>query len=486
MELNQLTIKDAHEGLVRGDYSSRELVQVALDGIKKLEPKLNAFITVSDEAALAQADKADKKIKRGEPLEAVTGLPIGIKDLLVTEGIRTTAGSKILERYQPVYTATAVDRLIKAGAVIVGKTNCDEFGMGASGENSAYGPTKNPWDLRRVPGGSSSGSAAAVASGECLFALGTDTGGSIRQPASFCNLVGLKPTYGRVSRYGLISLASSLDQIGIFTRTIEDCATVLKIIADQDAKDSTSVKKAVPNYPAELESDPPTLRLGVPKEYFVPGMDPEVEQITRTAIKKLTELGFSVEEISLPHTPQALAVYYLILPAEASSNLARYDGIRYGLSVEAGAKTLDDVYKNSREAGFGPEVKRRIMLGTYVLSAGYYDAYYRKAQQVRTLIIEDFQRAFERVDLIITPTSPTPAFTLGEKYEDPLTMYLSDIFTVSANIAGLPGLSLPAGFAKGLPVGIQIMASHFQEDKILALAHAYQKETQYYKQTPKT
>ncbi len=485
MNISQLTIKEAHAGLKNKTFSCRELTEACLDRIKRLEPQLNSFITVTGTEAKRRAAAVDASIKQGDKINVLSGLPVAVKDNIMTRGIETTAGSNILKGYRPPYTATVVSQIEKASGLIIGKANCDEFAMGASGENSAYQPTKNPWDLKRVPGGSSSGPAAAVSSGECLYALGSDTGGSVRQPAGFCNLVGLKPTYGRISRHGLISLASSLDQIGIFTKTVEDCAEVLHKISGHDKKDSTSVKKTVTNYPEQLKQKLPKLKLGVPKEFFVDGMDKEVEKVIRKALDKYSEMGYEITEISLPSTPEALAVYYLILPAEASSNLARYDGIRYGLSDDAKAKSLEEIYRHSRAAGFGPEVKRRIMLGTFVLSAGYYDAYYLKAQKVRTLIIQEYQKAFEKVDCILTPTSPTPAFKLGEKYEDPLTMYLSDIFTVSANIAGLPGISIPAGFINDLPVGLQIMAPHFEETKLLQVAQAYQNETDWHRQIPK-
>ncbi|MBU0707798.1 Asp-tRNA(Asn)/Glu-tRNA(Gln) amidotransferase subunit GatA [Patescibacteria group bacterium] len=485
MELTRLTLKEANQGLSTKQFSCRELIQASIDRINSTDSKINAIITKTDSNALDQADKLDQLIMKGHKPTALEGVPVGLKDNLVTQGIKTTAGSKILEPYVPPYTATAVEKLNKAGAITIGKTNCDEFGMGASGENSSYKPTKNPWDLKRVPGGSSSGSAAAVSSGQCLFALGTDTGGSVRQPASFCNLVGLKPTYGRISRYGVIALASSLDQVGVLSRTVDDAAAILQCIAGHDKKDSTSLRKAVPNYTKEITDVSPKLKIGVPKEFFIDGMDKGVEELIKDVIQFYSDSGHEVTEISLPHTAEALAVYYLILTAEASSNLARYDGVRFGLSRDDKAKSLIDFYRQTRAAGFGPEVKRRIMLGTYALSSGYYEAYYLKAQKVRTLIIDDYQKAFKKVDCLITPTAPTPAFKLGEKYEDPLTMYLSDIFTVSANIAGLPAISVPAGLSQGLPVGMQIMGQHYQELQILQLAHLYQQKTKWQKQYPK-
>ncbi len=484
MNFSGLTVKEFNTGLKRRDFSCREVVDYYLKRIQQYNHNLNAFLTITDKEAKEKADLIDKKIKQGDELGGLAGITAGLKDNLNTRGIKTTAGSKILENYCPTYSATAVEKIADAGAIILGKTNCDEFGMGASGENSAYGATKNPWDTRRVPGGSSSGSAAAVSAGLCHFALGTDTGGSVRQPAGFCNLVGLKPTYGRISRYGLIALASSLDQIGIFTRTVEDNAMVLQTIAGFDKYDSTSAKKSVPRYYDELSDETPKLKIGIPDEFFIDGMDKGLENTLKASVEKMTKLGFEVESVSLPHTPEALAVYYLILPAEASSNLARYDGIRYGLSAKDKAKKLEDIYQLTRTEGFGPEVKRRIILGTYVLSSGYYDAYYLKAQKVRSLIIKDYQKVFERVDCLLTPTSPTPAFKLGEKYEDPLTMYLSDIFTVSASIAGLPAISIPAGFSGDLPVGMQLIAPHYQESMLYQIARFYQMNTKWHKKSP--
>ncbi|HEC36451.1 MAG TPA: Asp-tRNA(Asn)/Glu-tRNA(Gln) amidotransferase subunit GatA, partial [Anaerolineae bacterium] len=411
------------------------------------------------------------------------GIPLAVKDVLCTAGVPTTCGSRILEDFVPPYDATAVARLKAARAVLLGKTNTDEFAMGSSTENSAFFPTRNPWDLSRVPGGSSGGSAAAVAAGECLGALGTDTGGSVRQPAAFCGVVGLKPTYGRVSRYGLVAFASSLDQVGVLAKDVTDTAILLGVIAGHDPLDSTSVDASVPDYTAALTGDIRGVRIGVPREYFIPGMQPEVEAAVRAALDQLADLGAEVIEVSLPHTDYALPAYYLIAPAEASANLARYDGVRYGLRVEQ--PTLEATYEATRGQGFGPEVKRRIMLGTYALSAGYYDAYYLKAQKVRTLIKQDFDRAFERVDVIVAPTTPTTAFRLGEKVDDPIQMYLSDVFTLAANLAGICGVSLPCGFdGEGLPIGMQVMGPAFGEETILRVAHAYEQATQWHKRRP--
>ncbi|MFA5106792.1 MAG: Asp-tRNA(Asn)/Glu-tRNA(Gln) amidotransferase subunit GatA [Patescibacteria group bacterium] len=484
MDSLYLTIEEARRGLAEKKYSSHELIQASLDRISALNPKLNAFLTVTAETALAQADEIDAKRLRGDQLSPLAGLPLAVKDVLATRGVRTTAGSKILEQYIPPYTATAVQRLFDAGAIMVGKTNCDEFAMGSSGEWSAYGPTRNPWNTERVPGGSSSGSAAALASGMCLSALGTDTGSSVRQPAGFCNLVGLKPTYGRVSRYGLIAMASSLDQVGIFARTVEDSALILETIAGHDSLDSTSVSKTIFDLKESLKDVPKGLRLGIPKEYFIDGLDPAVETAIRKAIEDLRGLGFTIVDVSLPHTPDALAVYYLIMPAEASSNLARYDGIRYGLSLGDEAKDLIDIYRKTRAAGFGPEPKRRIILGTYVLSSGYYDKYYLKAQKVRSVIIQEYKDIFKTVDCLVTPTSPTVPFVIGERKEDPLQMYLADIFTVSANIVGLPAISIPAGFSDGLPIGLQLIGPHFQEHRLYQVARTYQAATSWHRQYP--
>lgn len=475
MDLNELTIKQAHEGLIAKRFSSVDLTEACLKQIKKLNKKINAFITVTEKEAIEQAKEADKRIADGEKIGILEGVPMAIKDNILVKNIRCTAASKILENYVAPYDATVVEKLKKAGAVILGKTNHDEFAMGASTETSYFGPTKNPGDQTRVPGGSSGGSAAAVASNMCIYALGSDTGGSVRQPASFCGVVGLKPTYGAVSRYGLIAMASSLDQIGSITKTAEDAKTVYEAICGYDALDSTTVEKpkTKPCLPAGRNQKPKTqiknLKIGLPKEYFVAGTDSAVEKCVREAAEKLRETGAKIEEVSLPHAEYGLAVYYIIMPAEVSANLARYDGIRYGYQTRE-AKTLLETYLKTRAEGFGDEVKRRIMLGTYALSAGYYDAYYLQAQKMRTLIKQDFEEAFKSVDCLITPTAPTTAFKLGEKIDDPLTMYLADIYTVSANVVGIPAISVPCGFAHKLPVGLQIMGKWFEEETILEVA----------------
>jgi aspartyl-tRNA(Asn)/glutamyl-tRNA(Gln) amidotransferase subunit A len=484
MELHELSIEEARELLDKREVSARELTQALLDRIQATEPKLHAYLTLTPESALAQAGEADKKLAAGNggPL---TGIPCGIKDVFITKDITTTAGSRILEKFVPPYDATAVARLKEAGAVILGKQNMDEFAMGSSTENSAYGPSHNPWDLKAIPGGSSGGSAASVAAGSCLFSIGTDTGGSIRQPASHCGVVGIKPTYGRVSRFGMIAFASSLDQAGPFSRTVAGAAQVLGAMAGHDPADSTSAPMEVPDYAAALSRGVKGLKLGVPKEYFVEGMDPEVEKTTREAIQVLEGLGAETVEISLPHTEYALAVYYILAPAECSSNLARYDGVKYGLSKREENADLIDMYFNTRSAGFGEEVIRRVMLGTYALSAGYYDAYYGKAGQVRTLIKQDFLDAFKKVDAIVSPVAPSPAFDLGQKIDDPLQMYLSDVLTLSVNLAGLPGMSLPAGFnAAGRPIGMQIIGPHFAEETVLAAGHAFQQATDHHTKRP--
>ncbi|MBI5016025.1 MAG: Asp-tRNA(Asn)/Glu-tRNA(Gln) amidotransferase subunit GatA [Deltaproteobacteria bacterium] len=480
-----LTSHTAHElrGLLdHREVTSEELTRAHLARIETVDPRIGAFLTVLPERAVEMARAADRRIQAGEA-GPLTGIPLGLKDVLVTKGVRTTCGSRILETFVPPYDATAVARLEAAGAVFLGKLNMDEFAMGSSNENSAYGPVHNPWDLSRVPGGSSGGSAAAVAAREAVAALGTDTGGSIRQPASCCSVVGLKPTYGRVSRYGLVAFASSLDQIGPFARDVQDAAAMLTAISGHDPLDSTSIDAPVPDFAAALTGDVRGLRVGVPKEYFVEGMDREVEAAVRTAIDTLRGLGAEVREVSLPHTEYAVAVYYLIATAEASSNLARFDGVKYGLRVDDG--DLLSTYKATRAKGFGAEVKRRIMLGTYALSAGYYDAYYRRAQRVRTLVARDFRAAFGEVDVICGPTAPTPAFRLGEKTDDPLQMYLSDIFTIPCNLAGLPGISLPCGFtAGGLPVGLQLLGAPFTEETLLRAAHAYEQATDWHTRAP--
>ncbi len=487
--LHELTIHQAAALLRTGEITASELTEAVLDRILAVDNAIKAYLTLLPEVAVEQAAAADATIATArrngdlETLPALTGIPVAIKDVITVEGVPLTAGSKILESYIPPYDATVITRLRAAGAIILGKTNTDEFAMGSSTENSAYFTTHNPWDLERVPGGSSGGSAAAVAAGECLGALGSDTGGSVRQPAALCGVVGLKPTYGRVSRYGLAAYASSLDQIGPFAKDVTDAAWLLDAIAGYDPQDSTSV--AVPLHKPAFSEKPGLsgLRIGVPREYFVPGMQPEVEAAVRAAIRTMGELGAEVREISLPHTDLALPVYYIIAPAEASANLARYDGIRYGLS--APADSLWETYRRTRGEGFGPEVKRRIMLGAYALSAGYYDAYYLKAQQVRTLIKADFDAALREVDVIACPTTPTTAFRIGEKADDPLSMYLSDIFTLSLNLAGLPGMSLPCGFDDaGLPIGLQLIAGAFQEPRLLAAAYAYEQATEWHRRKP--
>ncbi len=482
MKLDHLTIHQASTLLRQGKISSVELTQAVLDRILAVENDVRAYLTLTPELALDQAREADARLHSGDAASPLLGIPMAIKDVLCTEGIPTTCGSRILESFVPPYDATVVAKLRQAGAVLLGKTNMDEFAMGSSTENSAFFPTHNPWDLGRVPGGSSGGSAAAVAAGEAIFALGTDTGGSVRLPAAFCGVVGLKPTYGRVSRYGLVAFASSLDQVGTFTRDIADCALVLAAIAGYDRRDSTSVNAPVPDYVGNLAGGVQGLRLGIPKEYFVAGMEPGVEATVRAAIAKLEELGAIVTEVSLPHTRYALPVYYLIAPAEASANLARYDGVKYGLSVQE--ETLWDTYLQTRGQGFGPEVKRRIMLGTYALSAGYYDAYYLKAQKVRTLIKGDFDVAFRQCDALLAPVSPTVAFRLGEKLADPLAMYLSDVCTLSVNLAGICGLSIPCGFSEGMPVGLQIIGKAFDEETILRVGYAYEQATEWHRQKP--
>ncbi len=474
MHLTQLTINVVRSGVQDRTTTAFALAESHYARIEKEDGKIGAFLTICKDRALATADRIDRMAAEGRPLPALGGVPVAIKDVMSTRGVRTTAGSKMLGKYIPPYDCTAVARMEAAGAVVLGKTNCDEFAMGSSNENSAFYPVHNPRALDRVPGGSSGGSAAAVAADMAVVALGSDTGGSIRQPAAFCGVVGLMPTYGRVSRYGLIAFASSLDHIGPLTKTVKDAATVLKVIAGRDPMDSTSADLPVPDYAAELEKPVRGLRLGVAKEYFGDGLDDEVRQAVESAIDKLSGLGCEVVPVSLPHTAYAIPAYYLIATAEASSNLARYDGVRYSYRAP-GVKTLSEMYRRSRDEGFGAEVKRRIMLGTYALSAGYYDAYYLKAQKVRTLLTRDFEDAFRKVDAIVTPTSPTSAFRLGEKSEDPLAMYLADIYTVTADLAGIPGISVPCGVTREkLPIGLQILGKHFDEATILRVAHAYE------------
>jgi len=485
--LNGLTISELVAKLAGGEISSRAATQACLDQVGRVDGRIRAFISYDAADALAQAGAADRALAAGQThtQRPLLGVPIATKDVIAVKGQPLNCGSKILGHFISPYDATVIEKLKAAGAVVFGRLNMDEFAMGSSTENSAFQVTRNPWDLTRVAGGSSGGSAAAVASDQCLAALGSDTGGSIRQPASFCSCVGLKPSYGRVSRYGLVAYASSLDQIGCFGKQVRDTATVLEVLAGPDARDSTSVPRPVPPYTAALTGDIRGLKVGLPKEYLIGGLDPEVKQAVDAAIQKLGALGAELVEISLPHTDYAIAAYYIIATAEASTNLARFDGIRYGARVE-GADPIE-LYSKTRGAGFGPEVKRRIILGTYVLSSGYYDAYYLRAQKVRTLIRADFLTAFEQVDAIVTPTAPTPAFTVGEKSEDPLQMYLSDIFTISCNLAGICGISVPCGFTAGtprLPIGLQLLGKPFGEETILRIAHTFEQSTNWHKDRP--
>jgi len=474
MELTNLTITQTHDKLTKKEFSAIELATAFLEKIDKEDKKISAFLTLTRDLALSQAKEIDDRILEGREISVLAGVPMAVKDNILVENVRCTAGSKILENYIAPYDATVIKKLKSQGAVILGKTNLDEFAMGSSTENSGFFPTKNPHDLTRVPGGSSGGSAATIAANLSVFALGSDTGGSIRQPASFCGVAGLKPTYGAISRYGLIAFASSLDQIGPLTKTVEDCRIVFEAISGKDEMDSTSLNLKFKNQNSKPQFKIQNIKIGVPKEYFIKGMNVEVEKIIKKAVKKIENLGAKIEEISLPHAEYALPCYYIIAPSEASANLARFDGIKYGYSQKA-AKDLMEVYLQSREKGFGAEVRRRIMLGTYALSAGYYEAYYKRAQKVRTLIKEDFQEAFEKVDLILTPVSPSVAFKLGEKISDPLTMYLSDIFTIAVNLAGLPALSLPCGKVNNLPVGLQIIGNKFQEHEILKVGEIFEK-----------
>ena len=479
MELYQRTAHQLHQMLLRKEVTSREITESVLKRIEEVEGRVHAYVTRTPELALEQAAAADARIQKGNA-GPLTGIPLAIKDVICTQGVRTTCGSHILENFIPPYDATVVEKLKAAGAVFLGKANMDEFAMGSSTENSSFGPTHNPWDLERIPGGSSGGSAAAVAAGECIASLGSDTGGSIRQPAACCGVVGIKPTYGRVSRYGLVAFASSLDQIGPFSKDVRDTAMVLNVISGHEPRDSTSMNLPVPDFTQALADDARGMVLGIPRESSGEGLDPEVSSAVQRAIEILKKLGAKTVEVSLPHSEYALAVYYIIAPCEASSNLARFDGVKYGFRAK-GIQDLQDMYQETRWQGFGTEVKRRIMLGTYALSAGYYDAYYLKASRVRTLIRDDFEKAFEKCDVIVMPTAPTPAFKLGEKVDDPLQMYLSDIFTIPCNLAGIPGLSLPCGFTReGLPIGLQILGNHFQEEKILRAAYAFEQNTEYH------
>jgi aspartyl-tRNA(Asn)/glutamyl-tRNA(Gln) amidotransferase subunit A len=482
-DLHKLTISQAHQLLKEKKVSSVELTKATLTHLAKVEDKVHACVTVTEDAALKQAKEADKFISSGK-IKPLTGIPALIKDNMCTRGIKTTCSSKILENFIPPYDATVVEKLKANKAVILGKTNMDEFAMGSSTENSAFFPTRNPWDLDRVPGGSSGGSAVAVATNEAIYALGSDTGGSIRQPAGFCSVVGLKPTYGRISRFGLVAFASSLDQIGPITKDVADCALVLNVIAGHDPRDSTSAPHPVPDYSKALIPELKKLRIGIPKEYFVEGMQKEVRASIETAISKLKELGAELDwDASLPLTKYALAVYYILAPSEASANLARYDGVKYGFSYQD-THNMWEAMEKTKQFGFGAEVKRRIMLGTYALSAGYYDAYYLKAQKVRTSIRREFDQAFQKYDALVTPTSPTVPFKLGEKVDDPIQMYLSDVCTLPINIAGLPAISVPAGFADGLPIGMQIIGKPFDEETILRIAFAYEQATDWHKRKP--
>ena len=484
MPLYELTAHELHEKLKQGEITSVGLTKSVYDRIRAVEDDIKAYITLTEELALEQAEKADELFKKGNDLPPLTGIPVAIKDVICTKEILTTCGSQILGDFVSPYDATVMQKLHNQNIVMLGKTNMDEFAMGSSTENSSYFNTQNPWNLATAPGGSSGGSAAAIAADAAICSLGSDTGGSIRQPAGLCGIVGMKPTYGRVSRYGLVAFASSLDQIGPLTKDVTDCALMLNVICGHDVMDSTSADVPIPDFTESLINDVKGLKLGIPQEYFIEGMDKEVEQSVRSAISLLESLGAQTIEISLPHTEYAVATYYIIAPAEASANLARYDGVRYGFRVEE-ASDLFDMYKKSRSQGFGPEVKRRIMLGTYALSTGYYDAYYLKAQKVRTLIKQDFDKAFETVDVIVTPTSPTPAFKIGEKIDDPLQMYLSDIFTNSCNLAGLPGISIPCGFSSdNLPIGLQILAPPFAEERLLQVAYTFEQNTDYHLKKP--
>ncbi len=476
MRLNELTISQVHKGLLKKEFSALDLCKAYLDRIKNRDKEIFAYLTVSEKLALSQAQKVDEMIAKGVEIPLLAGIPVAIKDLLMVKNLKCTAGSKILENYIAVYDATVIKKLKAQGAVILGKTNMDEFAMGASGENSAFGVTKNPHDLTMVPGGSSSGSAAAVADNMACYALGTDTGGSIRQPSSFCGTVGIKPTYGAVSRYGLMAMCCSLDHVGAITKTVKDAKIVFDAIKGKDPMDSTSVESISNAKTQMLKIN--ELKIGIPKEYFIKGIDPEVERLVKQAVKKYEEMGAKVQEISLPHTEYAIATYYIIVPSEISANMARYDGIKYGYSTVKSTKhksqDLLDVYSNSRAEGFGEEVRRRIIIGTYALSSGYYDAYYLKAQKVRTLIKKDFEKAFEKVDIILTPTTPTPAFKIGQNVSDPLTMYLCDVFTAPLDLAGLPGISIPCGKINNLPVGLQVIGNYFEEDKIFQVAQIFE------------
>jgi aspartyl-tRNA(Asn)/glutamyl-tRNA(Gln) amidotransferase subunit A len=483
MDLHALTIHELRDLLDAREVSAREVTEAFYRRIETLDERVRAYLTLTPELALAQAKQADDRRLAGES-SSLLGIPLAIKDVICTEGVRTTCGSRMLHNFMPPYDATVMKRLKAAGAIVLGKTNMDEFAMGSSTEHSAYGITHNPWDVSAIPGGSSGGSAAAVAADECVAALGTDTGGSIRQPAACCGIVGLKPTYGRVSRYGLVAFASSLDQIGPMTKDVCDAALLMNVIAGNDPLDSTSADIAVPDFTHGLTGDVNGLRIGIPREYFIAGIDPAVEQAVRAAVGVLEGAGAITEEVSLPHTEYGVAAYYILAPSEASSNLARYDGVKYGYRT-AQWTNLRDMYRRTREEGFGPEVKRRIMLGTYALSAGYYEAYYKKAQQVRTLIRRDFEQAFQQVDVLVAPTAPTPAFKIGEKTDDPLQMYLYDVHTIPVNLAGVPGISVPCGFnAAGLPIGLQVIGKPFDEATVLRVAYAFEQLTDHHRRKP--
>ncbi len=485
MELYELKAHELVDKLKKREISSGELTKSVFLRIEEVEDKIHSFVTLDKEQALKNAEAIDKKIKKGNSVGALAGIPVAIKDNICIKGVRTTCSSKILENFIAPYNATVIEKLRASDAVFIGKTNMDEFAMGSSCETSFFGETRNPWDLDTIPGGSSGGSAAAVASDETILALGSDTGGSIRQPASCCGVVGLKPTYGAVSRFGLVAFASSLDQIGPLTKDVKDAALLMNVIAGHDKKDSTSVDYKVPDFTDSLKDGLKGVKIGIPKECFIEGLDKEVESHVKGAMKVLEQMGATLVDISLPHTEYGIAVYYIIAPSEASANLARYDGVKYGYRSDK-AKDLLESYKKTRSEGFGQEVKRRIMIGTYALSSGYYDAYYLKALKVRTLIKKDFDDAFKKADVILTPTAPTAAFKIGEKTEDPLQMYLSDIFTITANLAGIPGISLPCGFnKKGLPIGLQLLGKHFCEEDILRVAYNYEKNTDWHKKSPK-
>ncbi len=485
MNLYELTIHQLQKMLRSGEVTSVDVTKAIYERINDVDKEIHAYISLTREMALEQAEDADRKIKEGGDIPPLLGIPLAIKDVLCIEGVKTTCGSKILSNFIPPYDATVIKRLKANGAIFLGKTNMDEFAMGSSTETSYFGITRNPWSLQHIPGGSSGGSAAALAADECIGALGSDTGGSIRQPAGCCGVVGMKPTYGRVSRFGLVAFASSLDQIGPMTKDVTDTAILMNVISGRDLLDSTSLDVRVPDFTAALRDDVKGLRIGIPREYFVEGMDPEVEDSVSDAIRLLERLGASSREISLPHTDYAISTYYLLASAEASSNLARYDGVKYGYRTDD-SNDIMHMYKKTRENGFGAEVKRRIMLGTYALSSGYYDAYYLKAQKVRTLIKDDFDKAFKGCDVLIVPNAPTPPFKIGEKMNNPLQMYLSDIFTISVNLSGIPAISIPCGFSKeGLPIGMQIMGRHFDEETILRIAYTFEQNTDYHLQKPK-